>query len=43
MSGPSVDADVVREAVDRVVAPLAQELLVDAERQLDVLAGERRE
>ncbi len=33
-------ADVVGQAVDLVVAALAPELLVHAERELDVLAGE---
>src|SRR4029453_10939817 len=39
--GPLGGTDVVRQAVDLVVAALAQELLVDPERELDVLARER--
>ncbi len=35
-------ADAVGEAADLVVAPLTAKALVDAERELDVLAGERR-
>ena len=37
--GPLRGADVVRQAMDLVVAPFAEKALVDAERQLDVLAA----